>query len=214
MSAYDKANVNLVKINDYDFKRENAMKKIFVFIFISMIASLVAGCGSSNNNEFVQKNENGQTVSETQEGDFIYRLVTEKEAYRVGEPVKIYAELEYIGNQEEVTIYHAESPFHFPITEKTRNIQLDYAMNHPLLSTTIKKGEPLREDYIQGAGTSYSENDDEEYVTFVNEILENGFPVGVYEVNGYAYFTATNEDGVEENYTIKGQIEFEVHENE
>lgn len=48
---------------------------------------------------------------------------------------------------------------------------------------------------------------------FIKELWENGFPIGIYVVNGYANFSVTDENGVEEQFTIKGQIEFEVIEH-
>lgn len=184
------------------------MKKILFLISFWVMITILIGCNSSNDHQAVQP-----TISETKDGYFIYRLVTEKEKYAQGEPVKIYAELEYIGDEEEVTIYHADSPFHFPITEKARNYELGYAMNMPLLSTALIKGEPLREEYIPGNGTGYGETDKEDYVNFIKELWENGFPIGIYVVNGYANFSVTDENGVEEQFTIKGQIEFEVIED-
>lgn len=37
------------------------------------------------------------TRAEETKGDFIYRIITEKGEYYEGEPVHLYAELEYVG---------------------------------------------------------------------------------------------------------------------
>ena len=45
------------------------------------------------------------------DGDFVYRLVSEKEEYGQGDQVQVYGELEYIGEEDEITIGHAASAF-------------------------------------------------------------------------------------------------------
>jgi len=161
---------------------------------------------STANYEMINKSN-----AEVTEDDFIYRLVTKKGEYRKGEPVTIYAELEYIGDNETVTIYHAASPFSFPIEEKTRNYSIDYNMNQPLLSTTIKKGEPLREVYKNSGG--YGETDEKEYINFVKSFWKDGFPVGYYVVDGFVDFyvqSSINGEDKEEDFYIKAQIDFQV----
>lgn len=149
--------------------------------------------------------------AEMKEGDFVYRLVSESERYGQGENPKIYAELEYVGEQDEITIGHAASPFYFPMKELTRNYSIDYMMNEPYITTTLKKGEPLREDYTGSGG--YSEQDTKDYQNFIRS-LKDGFPEGRYVVYGSADFVihpAEGETGEEpEKYKIQAEIEFEV----
>ncbi len=149
--------------------------------------------------------------AEMKEGDFVYRLVSESERYGQGEKPKIYAELEYVGEQDEITIGHAASPFYFPMKELTRNYSIDYMMNEPYITTTLKKGEPLREDYTGSGG--YSEQDTKDYQNFIRS-LKDGFPEGRYVVYGSADFVihpAEGETGEEpEKYKIQAEIEFEV----
>ena len=143
--------------------------------------------------------ESVETKVEVTEGDFIYRLVTEKAEYAENEPIKIYAELEYIGSKEEIEIGHAASPFHFPMLETTRNYEIMYGMEQPYLSTKLMKGEPLRQEY-QGSGGFGSQDKKE-------------FPKGHYVVNGFAEFDviANEETKQKKKYNIKAQVEFMVN---
>jgi hypothetical protein len=146
---------------------------------------------------------------EITEGDFIYRLVSEKEEYVENGQVKLYAELEYIGEEEKIEISHAASPFYFPMIEKTRNYQIDYGMNEPLLHTTLIKGEPLREEYSPGGG--YGSQDDKEYIDFMKHIMNSEFPIGHYVVKGGAHFFVTGVDTEEEKkFRIDSEIAFKV----
>lgn len=151
------------------------------------------------------------TKNEVNEGDFVYRLVTEKGEYHKNESVKIYAELEYIGNSEEVVIFHAASPFYFPMVEKTRNYKIGYPMKEPLESTTLKKGQPLRYKYSRSGG--YGSQDEEDYVKFMRSFLEDGFPTGYYIVNGFVDFYVEDSQNNKQDFQIKGQIDFNVQEN-
>lgn len=187
---------------------------------------LIAGCGNTDKKNSksdgydVEKSHSKlneyevvNTESEVQEGDFIYRLVTEKSEYTTDEPVNIYAELEYVGDQEEVMIYHAMTPFYFPMTEKIRNYEIDYPMPEPLGGTTLKKGEPIRQDYTRTG--SYSPDKQDDYTEFMKSFIKDGFLEGYYVLNGSAGFYTGDPEGNEgdrKNYNIEGEIDFKVFE--
>ena len=99
--------------------------------------------------------------NEVKEGDFVYRIFTEKDVYDEFGDLAIFAELTYVGDLESIDIYHAESAFHFPLVERTREFDVGYAMNEPLLTTTLKKDEPFRQKYSFAGG--YSDQDSKEF---------------------------------------------------
>ncbi|SDI44974.1 hypothetical protein SAMN05192534_1592 [Alteribacillus persepolensis] len=188
------------------------MRKLYRYLTILFIF-LLASCNLEDVNSDTSKGKNNKSskqVSEVTEDDFIYRLVSEKGQYEANEQVGIYAELEYVGDKDEIKIFHAASPFHFPMYEKTRGYEIGYIMEEPLLTTTITKGEPLREEY-KGSGV-YSAEDSEEYVNFIEAINDNQFLAGHYEVNGFADFYVQTNDSKRE-YKIKSQVEFKVKDN-
>lgn len=127
------------------------------------------------------------SAEEVKDGDFVYRLVAETAENHVADSVKLYAELEYVGDQDEVTITHAMSPFYFPMKETTRGYDIPYMMEEPLITTILKKGEPLRKQYTRSGG--YSEDQDpKDYIAFMKAFMEKGFLPGRYEVTGFADF--------------------------
>ncbi|MFD2638816.1 hypothetical protein [Piscibacillus salipiscarius] len=178
------------------------MKKLLVLLGIAV---MLTACGASTDPSDGKLNEREVigTESEVQEDDFIYRLVTEKAAYEDGSEVKIYAELEYVGDQAQVKITHAASPFFFPMKELTREYEIGYGMNEPLLSTVLKKGEPLREEYNGSGG--FSGQDSSAFKEFIQEVMDGDFPKGFYEVYGYADFNYN-----EQKYNIETQVQFKV----
>ncbi|MCJ8008780.1 hypothetical protein ACFFF5_10680 [Lederbergia wuyishanensis] len=114
-----------------------------------------------------------------------------------------------MGPEESIEIYHAASPFYFPMEEKTRGIEVAYGMDEPLVTTNLHKGQPIRERYRFSGG--YDENDEKEYIDFVKEIVKNGFPEGKYIIHGKAEFFTQNKDGTnQKSYKLMGDIGFSI----
>lgn len=137
--------------------------------------------------------------------DFLYELEVTKAQIYAGEPFEINATLTYTGDEESVTITHAASPFYFEILETTRNFNIDYFMDEPLIATELKKGEPLTHQYTVSGG--YSEQDPEEYRQFIDQFLAGQTPKGNYLVKGIAKFKV---EGATEETEISAEIEFEA----
>ncbi|WP_071394369.1 hypothetical protein [Bacillus tuaregi] len=192
------------------------LKKWLLFGGFLVLFVLVSGCGTADGmssdelSAELAKYDVVNSKSEVQNGDFIYRLVSEQKEYPNGQSVILFAELEYVGDQAEITIQHAASPFYFPMVEKIRGFDISYPMPEPLISTTLKKGEPLRIQYT-GSG-AYSEEDEMEFVKFMKDFMENGFPTGYYVVNGYADFLVPKEDPNQapEKVLLEAQVDFKV----
>jgi hypothetical protein len=147
--------------------------------------------------------------AEVTEGDFIYRLVSEKAEYEADGPIDVYAELEYIGDKDKVEIYHAVSPFFFPMYEHTRDYEIRYGLPLPKRSTTLVKGEPLKEKFEVNAGYSLAPYD-HDFATFAIALNKGQFPKGEYQINGYASFSIENPDDTEQQFMINGDIGLKV----
>ena len=70
------------------------------------------------------------TKAQAIEEDFVYRLVTEKAEYGKNEPIKIYAELEYTGEKDEIEIFHSASPFFFQWLKLQETLKSDTVWMH------------------------------------------------------------------------------------
>lgn len=82
-------------------------------------------------------------------------------------------------------------------------------MAEPLITTILHKDKPFREKYTFSGG--YGENDKKEYIKFVKEIANNGFPEGKYIIHGKAEFFTHNKNGTDQtNYTLNADIGFSV----
>lgn len=134
--------------------------------------------------------------------------MSEKEEYRKDEEVKLYGEIEYVGEKREVSIVHSASAILFPMKEKVRGYPINSSVREIGVTTTLKKGEPYRETYVKKAEV-FSE-EDPSYHNFIDLFLEGkGFPSGYYQVNGYAdFFVKFGEEG--EYVKIEANIDFKV----
>jgi len=188
------------------------MKKIaFPALFLIMLLTAACGTGGdtpADTTASVDDYSVSTTEASAEDGDFIYRLVSEHEQYTSGGPVEIFAELEYTGEEDTIDIFHAGSAFFFPMEEQTRGYQLDYPMEEPLITTTLTKGEPLREQYVGSGG--YSDQEDAAYIEFMQQVMNNEFPQGYYIVDGYADYYTETPDGAQTDYEIHAEIDFKV----
>lgn len=145
------------------------------------------------------------------EGDFELALYTSKTHYAVDETIKVYAELTYTGEQEQIEIGHSMYPVGFTIEEHTRDMSIPGFMNEPYIVTTLKKDEPVKYEYSFSGG--YSEQDGEDYIAFVKELMDEQFPEGQYTIAAHASFVEhAAHDGADgkPSYQFSNSISFVV----
>lgn len=180
------------------------MKKFIAILLVSLILvackeELPSPPDSPNSYVLIQS-------SAYTEGDFMYYIeVLESDHFKEGESITIQAYLAYTGDQDEIVISHAASPFYYDIEELTHGYKIDYPMEQPRISTTLKKGERLTSTYRISGG--YGDQDNEDYIKFMKEFLSGRYPVGTYAVTGYAKFTVEGEN---EETKLPATIVFEV----
>ena len=156
-------------------------------IYLLALTFIVVACGTTNNSSGSGiKDSFLQDRNEVKEVYFVYRIFSEKDVYNESGDIAVFAELAYVGDEESIEIFHGGSAFSFPFIERTREFDVGYAMNDPLLTTTLLKDEPFRQKYSFAGG--YSDEDPEEFRQFVETIIEKGFPEGEYIINGSAEF--------------------------
>lgn len=93
---------------------------------------------------------------------FRISLVTDKLCYRKSElnkdePFDFKVAVEYIGNDNEIEIWHAKSVSLVEILDKSGEPVVLTGMNQPLLSSTIKSGEKLEEVFTGKGYDGYFE---------------------------------------------------------
>ena len=179
----------------------------YFIAFITIFVLFISGCSSSNqmSNSDLKEYEVKKIIDEDVQGDFVFRLVSKKKEYEDGDDVKLYGEITYTGEKDEVTIHHSSSAILFSLEEKVRGFDIEFGVNDIGLSTVLKQGEPYREEYEKSGG--YAEDDSSDYVRFMKSFLnKDGFPSGYYVVDGETDFSLEDQERV----NIKATVDFKV----
>ncbi|MCM3634543.1 hypothetical protein [Paenibacillus camelliae] len=201
------------------------MKKLIIVLLATL---LLAACGdeavnsnngTTNGGNKQQGSEQGEVIDQVGfsdeelvlstkavQGDYELSITTDKLKYAVDEPIKVYAELVYKGEQE-IEIGHAMYPVGFSIKEHTRNIEIDGAMPQPYIVTLLKKDQPVTIDYTFTGG--FSEQDDPDYIAFVKELTDDQLPEGRYTITAHASFLIHGSEP-SEAYDFNTSIHFIV----
>lgn len=184
------------------------LKRRFI-IYTTLLTILLSACNvSSFNSDVLEKYEVQNNVDEITQDDFVFRLVSEKKQYNKDEDIKLYGEIEYIGTMEEITIHHSSSAILFDMKEEARGYEIGFGVNDIGLTTTIKKGQPYREEYEKSGGYS-PDTDPKDYVKFMETFLNSdGFPPGYYIVNGSTDFFIDSEN--QNRVTLEATVDFKV----
>ncbi|WP_280768763.1 hypothetical protein [Salipaludibacillus daqingensis] len=144
-------------------------------------------------------------VSETDVGDFVLRLISEKISYSPDEEVMMKGKLKYIGDEEEMEIGYLESPFFFDIVEINRGLEIPYMMDGTEQTTILQKNKWYEESFEKKIGFRDSDEHAEFYHLFMDE---KGFPIGEYEIELRTNFeTFIEEEPERHNYISSIVIE-------
>lgn len=184
--------------------------KKYIIAFIIIVIFLIAGCDSTEkiDSKELVKIEVQKSLDETIQDDFIFRLVSEKEQYKVGEDVKLYGEILYKGDKEEITIYHSSSAVSFNVIEKIRGHEISYIVKEIGTSTTLNRlGNPYRAQYNKSAVYN-PDNIQKDYARFMETFSKKeGFPSGYYIVKGTTDFSVESQEKL---YKLEATIDFKV----
>ncbi|WP_416149073.1 hypothetical protein ACM26V_22950 [Salipaludibacillus sp. HK11] len=176
-------------------------QKYLSLLFLTSL--LMIGCSiksedGQNDSDLEGFIESEKIVSETEAGEFVLRLVSEKARYKLGEKVDVRGKLKYIGENAEIEISHSESPFFFEVIEVNRGVEIPYFLNEVLEMTLLKNNEWYEEEFHKRIDNHAADEYDEFFQIFM---VEEGFPVGEYEIELRADFlTSAGEESESHNY--------------
>lgn len=178
---------------------------------LTLLVILLSACNnletdqSRNENDNQGISETEKVISETDVGDFVLRLVSEKMIYKPGEEVYVKGKLKYIGEKNRIEITHSESPFFFGIIEINRGVEIPYSIDDIEKTTILEKNQWYEETYEKKLTFGESSEHLDFFRVFVDE---DGFPEGEYEIELRTDFhTAKEGDTEQHNYITSIVIE-------
>ena len=140
--------------------------------------------------------------------DFIMTLSSDKSSYSSTDVVKIWGTLEYIGENESVTIWSGCPFMHFSITGGFDEYDFDSALgafqNDVLVSSTLEKGKVYHFDYVKSGGWDGNSPEAAFWTSFFSE-EDLILPKGEYAITLTGAF-GFSENVVESDVGLKTEL--------
>ena len=172
---------------------------ISIIFFITLITFI--GCGE-------KKKEITPITENMKDEIFDIKLYVDKYEYTEEEIINSYATLEYIGEEDSITIYSADPLVGFALKDDKYFDGL-YMSNDILMTTTIKKGEILRFDFSKSGGWSAEDPHADFYEKFYSE-KELILPAGTYEISATISCSFDHDDVLGTRYSKSVSTEITV----
>jgi len=140
--------------------------------------------------------------------DFIMTLNSDKNSYSTTDVINIWGTLEYIGDKDEVTIFHGCPFMHFSISGGFDEYDFDSALGafqaDVLVSSTLEKGKVYHFDYVKSGGWDGDSPDAAFWKNFFSE-EDLLLPKGEYTITLTGAFGFT-ENVVESDVGLKTEF--------
>lgn len=126
-----------------------------------------------------------------QEEVFKFDLYSEKPTYKTTEPIRLWSVIEYIGKNEEITVWSGDPPIGFIISDG-KDFKTGGLVHTILMPTTYKKGVEYRIDFAKSGGYSADDPKADFWKSFYAE-KDLYLPEGVYTVSsGFGFSASSN----------------------
>ncbi len=181
------------------------MNKI-VNVLISLIFCITiltfTACGNKVNEK--EKEKSSDIAVSTKDDIFELKMYIDKNTYTQDQVIKCYATLEYIGEEDSITVYSADPLVGFSIKDD-KYFDGEYNAWTILKTTTLEKGEIVRFDYAKSGGWSAEDPNADFYKNFYSE-KELILPIGKYEISTMIACSLDEADGPKYNKLVSADI--------
>ena len=164
------------------------MKSMKISVLLLAFLLTLVGCQNPQDKEQIDTDETEcmesattQIETETTENDFSLKFHADNSVYSTDEAIKIWATLEYVGDENSVTIWHGDPYIVFSITDGADFYISDF-IHDILTSTVLEKGEQYRFDYVKSGGWDTEGPDADFWENFFQE-EELKLPAGTYTIS-------------------------------
>ena len=180
-------------------------------LFMCIALVVLIGCSHTEDRRIVRKNQLNSWESEyiaidnMHDNLFDLKLFIDNRKYKTTEKISIWATIEYIGEDNEITVWSGDPYIHFYITdEKEFNTGgLTFTILKP---TYFKKGLIYSFDFHKNGGYSNDDPNADFWKKFYSE-KDLFLPVGKYQIKVSTAFSLSPNGG---DYSQYEEIEIEV----
>lgn len=178
------------------------MKRILTIAMCILL--LFTGCVRKVDTRSSEKKE----VFTKEDDKFKLQLFINGTEFKSTDKIDIYATLEYIGDKDEIRIWHGEPYFNFTITDH-KDFNTGGTTLSVLKSTVLKKGEEYKFPYGKNGAFNGDDPDAEFWEAFYKE-KDLYLPKGEYTISGYCDFSFS-ESVVDDEYSLSVEAKIKVN---
>ncbi len=138
---------------------------------------------------------------------FELELYSDKQTYKSTDKIKIWATIKYIGNNDQVKIWHGDPTVTFNISDG-KEFNIGGIINTILTSTMLENGELYKFDYAKNGGYSNDDANADFWKKFYEE-KDLYLPEGEYTIKASGAFSLT-ENLEESKNNLSKQINISI----
>jgi hypothetical protein len=169
------------------------MKILKTLIFALVICLSLTGC--TKDAGFTES-----TVTKDYNKLFELNLYSDKQVYKTTDKIKLWATLKYVGNKEQIKIWHSNPCIGFSIIDGNK-FKPGCIYDDILTSTILIKDKLYKFDYVKSGAYSEDDPDADFWRKFLNE-KDLYLPSGEYTIQAGGAFDL-DENGTESSNMIK-----------
>ena len=186
------------------------MTKHKMLILIIFLLTAIALMGCANPNDDSDNASIDAPFSYTETDDFILKLSALGNTYRTGDTITIWAEFEYLGENDSITIYHSIPYLVFQIIGDNGFEMLPMRVD-VLESSALALGETYHFEFQKNGSWS----SDDEDASFWEDFFDDPdliLPPGIYTITAIAEFSLSSENVIDSQITLSTEISIIVQE--
>ncbi len=187
-------------------------KRYFLPVFLLILSMVFTACGTINEGENAGTKELDPLPKElaVEAKDELFKLILylDKDRYAADEVINCYATLEYIGEEDSITVYSGDPLVGFGIKDD-KYFEGGYSVHTILMNTTFLKGQSTEYQFVKSGGWSGDDPNKEFYETFYSE-PELILPAGEYEISAAINCSLVLEDIIGSEYTLSASANITV----
>lgn len=156
-------------------------KKIYILISLFFCITLLnfTACGEKAKEK--EKETPSSIAVSTKDELFELKMYIDKDTYAHDEIVNCYATIEYIGEEDSISVYSSDPLVGFSLKDD-KYFDGGYNVNDVLMTTTFEKGKLVRFDFAKSGGWTDDDPNADFYKKFFSE-KELILPTGTYEIS-------------------------------